>query len=165
MFRAKPGQFLIFAPVALILTPIQTTAEELLFRGYLLQAMALLTRDRPGLVLASSAVFVLPHLGNTEMSVGFAPMALYYFVFGVILAIITLRSNGLEMAMGVHAAINLHGTLLFDCAKSSLATESLFYGGEPDPLSGVFWLGIMGVFFYAIMFGIRKTRKQVVTEN
>ncbi len=32
----KPSQFLVFLPIALVITPIQPSAEELFFRGHLL---------------------------------------------------------------------------------------------------------------------------------
>ena len=47
-FSLNPERFLIFAPVAIVLVPIQTTAEELLFRGYLLQSMALPDQEPSG---------------------------------------------------------------------------------------------------------------------
>ncbi len=164
-YRLKPEQFLIFASLALILTPIQTTAEELLFRGYLLQSMALLTRNRAALVLASGVLFMLPHLANPEMTAGFWPMAFYYFLVGGILTIITLRSNGLEMAMGIHAAINLFAVLIVNYANSALETESIFYCTELDPIFTVVSFGVIGAVFYLVMFGVRTTSETSVLQQ
>ncbi len=155
-YRLKPGQFLIFAPIALVLTPIQTSAEELLFRGYLLQFMALMTRNRAALVLASGVLFMLPHLANPEMSAGFWPMALYYFLVGAILTAVTLKSNSLEMAMGIHAAINLFAVLIVNYTSSALETESIFYCNELDPIFTVASFAIMAVIFYLLMFGTER---------
>ncbi|MGO9117234.1 MAG: lysostaphin resistance A-like protein [Desulfomonilaceae bacterium] len=164
-FRLKPERFLVFAPVALILTPIQTTAEELLFRGYLLQCMALLTRNRVALVLVSGVLFMLPHLANPEMTAGFWPMAFYYFLVGGILTIVTLKSNGLETAMGIHAAINLFVVLIVNYANSALETESIFYCTELDPIFTIVSFGFIGVVFYLVVFGVGPTSQTSVLQQ
>ncbi len=156
-FRLNPGRFLIFAPVAIVLVPIQTTAEELLFRGYLLQSMALLTRNRAALVLASGALFMIPHLANPEMSVGFWSMAFYYFLVGGILTIITLRSNSLEMTIGIHAAINLFAALIVNYANSALETESIFYCTELEPVFTIVSFAVMALVFYLVMFRVERS--------
>ena len=62
-----PARFFLFVPLVLVLTPIQTATEELVFRGYAMQGLALLTR-RPALVAAGSGVvFAVPHLLNPEV--------------------------------------------------------------------------------------------------
>jgi uncharacterized protein len=163
--RLNPERFLVFAPIGLILTPIQTTAEELLFRGYLLQCMALLTRNRVALVLVSGVLFMLPHLANPEMNAGFWPMAFYYFLVGGILTIVTLKSNSLEMAMGIHAAINLFVVLIVNYANSALETESIFYCTELDPIFTIVSFGFIGVVFYLIMFGVGPTSQTSVLQQ
>ena len=156
-FNLNPERFLIFAPVAIVLVPIQTSAEELLFRGYLLQSMALLTRNRATLVLISGALFMVPHLANPEMTAGFWSMAFYYFLVGGILTIITLRSNSLEMAMGIHAAINMFAALIVNYANSALETESIFYCTEIEPFFTVVSFAVIALVFYMVMFRIRTT--------
>ncbi len=163
--RLKLERFLVFAPIGLILTPIQTTAEELLFRGYLLQSMALVTRNRAALVLASGVLFMLPHLANPEMTAGFWPMAFYYFLVGGILTIITLKSNSLEMAMGIHAAINLFAVLIVNYANSALETESIFYCTELDPIFTIVSFVVIAVVFYLVMFGVTTTSETTVPQE
>ena len=82
-----PGRFFVFLAIVLVLTPIQTTAEELVFRGYAMQGLGLLTR-RPALIaVASSLIFTAPHLLNPEVHVhGVLIMAANYFVIGMLLA-------------------------------------------------------------------------------
>jgi membrane protease YdiL (CAAX protease family) len=67
----KPSQFLVFLPIALVITPIQTSAEELFFRGYLLQGIGLKTRSLLIPILGSSLLFMLPHLLNPEVKLNF----------------------------------------------------------------------------------------------
>jgi membrane protease YdiL (CAAX protease family) len=67
----QPSQFLVFLPIALVITPIQTSAEELFFRGYLLQGIGLKTRSLLIPILGSSLLFMLPHLLNPEVKLNF----------------------------------------------------------------------------------------------
>jgi uncharacterized protein len=161
-FNPNASRVLMFAPVVLILTPIQTTTEELLFRGYLLQMTGLLTRNRGVLVVISGALFVLPHLANPELEAGFLTVSLYYFACGCFLTLVTLKSNGLEMAMGIHAAINLFVALIVNYSKSALKSESIFFSTEIDPVFSLISFCVGAIVFYLIMFSgkisIRRPR-------
>jgi uncharacterized protein len=157
-FRLNLGRFLIFAPAALILIPLNTTAQEVLFRGYLLQWIALATRNRTALVIASGVLFMLPHLGDPELAAGFWIMAIYYFLVGAFLTAITLKSNSLEMAIGIHASQNLYSWLISNYSNSALNTDSTFYS-EVDPVSSLIRFVITAFVFYLIMFGVRKSSK------
>ena len=145
--------FLLFA-FSLFLTPIQTSTEEFLFRGYLMQGLSLITKHRLVLMLVTSLAFAIPHFGNPEMQRGFLWGALTYFGWGVFLAAITLKDNGLELALGVHAANNLFSFLFVNTSDSALPTTALFrfeglISGEEGFLSILIYAGV----FYAIFFG------------
>jgi uncharacterized protein len=159
-FSFDPGRFLPFALVVLVLTPIQTTAEELFFRGYLLQMIALLTRNRAALVFVSGVLFMLPHLFNPEVASGFLPMSLYYFAIGGFLTLVTLKSNSLEVAIGIHGAVNLFSALVVNYANSSLKTESIFFCSAWDPVSSLVSFCVIAIVFYLLMFGGRLTRQK-----
>ncbi len=103
----EPGRLLLFAPIYLILTAIQTTGEELFFRGYLMQGIGNAIR-RPHLAaIISSFLFMLVHLNNPEVSTSLALLAAYYFASGLWLCLITLKDGSLELALGAHAANNM----------------------------------------------------------
>jgi len=102
-----PSRLLLFAPVYVVLTIIQTSSEELLFRGYLLQVFGKAVRSPLAAAFLSSMLFMLVHLGNPEMSNGFLVASAYYFAVGYWLCLVTLRDGGLELALGAHAANNL----------------------------------------------------------
>jgi hypothetical protein len=68
---------LIFLPVALVLTPLQASVEEFFFRGYLMQGIALKTRNAIIPIVLSSFLFMLPHLLNPEVKSGFFLSAAY----------------------------------------------------------------------------------------
>jgi hypothetical protein len=130
-----PGRFFVSLAVVLVLTPIQTTAEELVFRGYAMQGLGLLTR-RPALIaVASSLIFTVPHLLNPEVHQhGVLIMAANYLVIGMLFATITLRDGRLELAIGLHAVNNVFLALIANYEGSALTTESIFTARELDPV-------------------------------
>ena len=148
-----PGQFFVFLALVLVLTPIQTTTEELLFRGYAMQGIGLLTRRPVVVAAASSVVFTLPHLFNPEVHEhGVAIMAANYFAIGMLLATVTLRDGRLELAIGVHAVNNVFLALVANYEGSALATESIFTAAELDPVYSLATVVIGAVAFHRWVF-------------
>lgn len=138
-----PGRFdltlrpawLLTLPVIVVLTCLQTSAEELFFRGYLLQAMGLLTQRGWLLVTLSTMVFALPHLMNPEVSTGAPLLAAVYFCLGAFFTVLTLRDNRLELALGAHAANNLFAVLVVNHENSSLPTRAIWQLSELNATS------------------------------
>lgn len=141
--------WLLFLPAAAILTPIQTSAEELLFRGYFLQGLGFLTKNKWILAIISGVIFAVPHFLNPEMKQGFVLLAMFYFAFGAILSLITLQSGRLDYALGIHAANNLFTVLIANYTDSALPSPSIFTATILDPVynlvsfvlgAGIIWL-------------------------
>ena len=119
--------YLPFVLIALVLTPIQAGFEEVLFRGYIMQGLSLLTRNRLVLALVTAVIFTAPHLANPEpQAYGFAIYFLAIMTFGIFFAALTLLDGGIELAVGYHAINNLFAGLIANPAVSALATPSLF---------------------------------------
>ncbi len=149
--------FAVQAPFVLLLTPLQTTSEELFFRGYLLQGFGLLTRNPIALALVTAALFTLPHLANPEVAVGTGLLVVAsYFGIGVLFALATLADNGLELALGAHAANNLYSALVANYAVSALTTESIFVVREIDAVYADLSLLVMVVVFWLLAFRVLK---------
>lgn len=148
--------FFLFVPFALVLTPLQAAGEELFFRGYLLQGLGLLLRKPPLLLVVSGVLFLLLHLPNPEMASGSAAMAAVYFALGLFLALLTLRDNRLELAIGVHTANNLFMALFVNYRGSVLTTPSIFTLSRLDPAGSLLSLIVMAVIFYLLIFGLAK---------
>lgn len=151
----RPDKFFVFLLIALIVTPIQTTVEELFFRGYIMQWIGLKVKKALLPIVGSSFVFMLPHLFNPEVAKGFFLLATAYFALGLFLAIITVKDNTLELAIGVHAANNLFTALLVNYTNSALPSESIFVG-ELNPVSSLLSLIFIVIAFYMVFFGRRK---------
>ncbi len=163
-FTFKWAEWVPFSLAAIILTPIQTSAEELLFRGYFLQGLGLLTKRKWILIFISGLIFAVPHFLNPEMKNGFVLMALFYFSFGAILTMITLKSNRLEYALGIHAANNLITVLVANYKDSALPSPSIFIASVVDPVFNLvcFILGA-GLLWYWL-FILNPTSK-VIANN
>lgn len=153
-------RFLPFVPLAILFIPLQTTAEELLFRGYLLQGFGRLIRNWFILACLSGLLFMLPHLANPEVSAGPALLAIFYFSFGAFLAFITLRDNGLELALGAHAGNNLFTALLVNYEGGALATPAIFTATELDPLFNLVTSLVAMAIFYWLVFTRRRQREE-----
>lgn len=126
-FTFNATAWLLLVPIALVLTSIQSATEELFFRGYLLQGLGLLSQHRWLLILVTSAIFAVLHFGNPEVSASnsFLWITLHYFAIGLFFALITLKDNSLELAIGAHAANNLFLGMLISPNVSVLNTPAV----------------------------------------
>lgn len=88
--------------VAILLTsPIQAAAEEVFFRGYLLQALGSLARSRWVGIVASAALFALFH--GTQNAWLFSTR----FAFGILAAVLVVYVGGLEAGIAAHVVNNV----------------------------------------------------------
>lgn len=123
-FKLVP--FIILCVIAIALIPLQTSFEEYLFRGYLMQGMGVITKNKWVPLLTTSVVFGLLHIANPEVKqLGYIVMV-YYIGTGLFLGIATLMDEGLELALGFHAANNLFTALLVTADWTALQTHSVF---------------------------------------
>lgn len=148
--------FLPFFLFAIILTPIQTTSEELFFRGYLVQGGSLISRNAIFLSFWSGILFTIPHLANPEVAANLVLVSLTYFVLGAFLTWISLRDGTLELALGIHAGNNLFAALVITFPESALPTPAIFYTTHFDPLFSLLVQILACVLFYLFVFGWRK---------
>lgn len=118
--------FLILVLVGVIMIPIQTSTEEYVFRGYLMQGFANLAQNKWFPLLMTSLIFGSMHVFNPEVAkMGYIIMV-YYIGTGLFLGIITLMDEGIELALGFHAANNLVGAILVTSDWSVFQTYSIF---------------------------------------
>ena len=158
----NPGRFFTFALVVLLLTPMQTTAEELLFRGYLLQATGHLGRNFWLLALVNGFLFMIPHLGNPELAASAILLPLFYLSIGAFFAFITLRDNSAELAIGAHAANNLYAALFANYTNSALQTESIFLVTELDAVYALVAFWAMAILFYLVLLRRGESKETAV---
>ena len=122
----KLKEFLILFVIAILLVPVQTTVEELVFRGYLMQGFGGLFNSRLLALFFTSIIFGLLHLANPEVAALGNLILIQYLGYGFTLGIMTLMDDGLELAIGSHAANNLVIILLATSSWTVVETESIF---------------------------------------
>ncbi|MBS3739102.1 MAG: CPBP family intramembrane metalloprotease [Psychroflexus sp.] len=145
----KLQRFLILALIGIVMVPIQTTFEELLFRGYLMQGFGSIFKSRAVALILTSVLFGGLHVFNPEVAkLGYQALIVYIGT-GFFLGIVTLMDEGLELAIGFHAGNNLITALLVTADWTAFKTHSVFrYLGEPSLVSDVY---IPVLIFYPIL--------------
>lgn len=127
VFQFEPAKFIPLMIIALVMLPIQTSTEELVFRGYLLQWIGTSTKSKALAIVITSVAFGMMHLANPEIEeFGTGIMMTYYIGMGLFLAVLTVMDDSLELALGIHAANNIFGATLVTFDGSALQTASLF---------------------------------------
>lgn len=140
--------FLILSLIAVLLIPIQTSTEELVFRGYLMQGFYNLSRNKWFPLVMTSVIFGTMHILNPEVAEMGYVVLVYYIGTGFFLGIITLMDEGTELALGFHAANNLISALLITSDYSVLRTNAIFKDlSKPEVGYEIF----MPILFYVIL--------------
>ncbi len=147
----NPSRFALFTLFIFLFTPLQTFAEELFFRGYLMQSMGHWTRNFWVLSMVNGILYMLPHLTNPEVKSSPILLAIFFVSIGAFFAFITLRDNGLELAMGAHAANNMFTAVFANYTDSVLKTEPIFTVTELNPLFSLFSFFIIAALFYLVL--------------
>jgi hypothetical protein len=125
VFNFQPERFAILAVIAIALIPIQTSLEEYIFRGYLMQGFGMLAKNKWFPLVMTSVIFGGLHLFNPEVkTLGYSIMV-YYIGTGLFLGILTLMDDGMELALGFHAANNLFTALLVTSDWTAFQTHSI----------------------------------------
>lgn len=133
VWNYNANDFFILLIIAVLMIPLQTTAEEFFFRGYLMQGFGLWSRNRWVPLIITSLLFGLLHGSNPEVAKMGSALILVYITTGFFLAILTLMDEGLELAIGFHAANNLIVALLVTSDWTAFQTHSIFKNvAEPD---------------------------------
>jgi len=149
--------FIILCVIAIILLPLQTSFEEYLFRGYLMQGIGVIAKNKWVPLIVTSLIFGSLHIANPEVSKLGYNILIVYIGIGLFLGIITLMDDGMELALGFHAANNLFAALLVTADWTALQTHSILKDMS-DPTSAGFVDIFMPVFvvFPIVIFILSK---------
>jgi len=144
------GLFISFGILCLMM-PVQTGLEELVFRGYLLQGLALLFKNGILPLVLTSLVFGLAHMSNPEVQrFGWQIMFPYYVCFAFFMGAITLLDEGLELAFGIHFANNLVSSILISSPNSVIKTYSFFEIKSENPQFEMLSWSIMAILSFIV---------------
>ncbi len=94
------GRTIALLLVVLFTTPLQAAGEEYAFRGYLLQALGALLRNKWVTIVLTALLFAAAHLQFDP------PLFLDRFLFGLVAAWLVIRTGGLEAGIALHVLNN-----------------------------------------------------------
>jgi membrane protease YdiL (CAAX protease family) len=155
VWNFKPMPFLILFMISFLLFPFQTGTEELIFRGYLMQGTGILTKSRLAALLLTSVVFGIIHGVNPEVAALGWTVMIFYIGSGLLYGIATLMDDGMELALGMHAANNISASLLVTASWTVIQTEAL-YIDNAEPSAGLEMYLPVFVIFPIILFIFSK---------
>ena len=137
------SKFVVLAIIGILLIPLQTSFEEYMFRAHMMQGLGILTKRKWVPLVVTSILFGVMHIANPEVEKLGYQIMVFYIGTGFFLGIITLMDEGLELALGFHAANNLIAALLVTADWTAFTTDSI-YRDVSDPVLG--WDVLIPVF-------------------
>lgn len=155
--------FLFLFIVVLLLTPVQTTVEELFFRGFLLQWFAKLTVNPVILALIMGVIFGSMHFMNPEMGRSALWVGLDYVFVGFMLTFLAVKMGSSELSIGAHAANNMFLFWFFSDEQSvGGSLPAIFTVSDVNPpLSLAVDVILFTVFYLVVRKVFRNKEKQV----
>jgi membrane protease YdiL (CAAX protease family) len=154
----NPSTFILLLLISIFILPIQTSMEEVFFRGYLLQGFSK-TGFKPWIpILMTGLFFGLLHGANPEVSLlGYGILA-YYIATGIFLGLLAHLDNGLELGLGYHAINNVFAALIVTNDWQAFHTDALFID-KSAPVFG--WESLLTIFILQpiLLFAFSKIYK------
>ena len=130
------NDFLILLLIAVIFIPVQTSLEEYVFRGYLMQGLGVMFNNKWLPLILTSFSFGFLHFYNPEIIKLGSILLVHYVATGLFLGILTLMDDGMELALGFHAGNNLLIALIVTADWTVFQTTSILkYIGEPNVIN------------------------------
>ena len=126
VLQLDPLKFGILVVISLLLFPFQIGLEEYLFRGYMMQHLGVLLKNRWMPLCITSILFGVFHSANPEVGEMGYMIMVFYIGTGLLLGIMTLMDDGLELALGFHLGNNLLAATLVTSDWSALQTDAAF---------------------------------------
>lgn len=135
----EASKFIPLLIISLLLIPIQTSLEELLFRGYLMQGLGAWVKNKWCPLIVTSILFGIMHGFNPEVSKMGIDIMVFYIGTGFLFGIITLMDEGTELALGIHAINNIIAAVLVTSNWAAFQTDALFIDfAEPNLLTSAY---------------------------
>lgn len=156
IYNFKPESFMILVVIALVFMPLQTSFEELLFRGYLMQGIGVWFKNAAVPFLFTSIMFGLMHGLNPEVEKLGYMILIYYVGTGFLFGIITLMDEGSELALGMHAANNIVASVFVTVNWAAFQTDALFIDISEPSLSIYMFVPVFIVYPIVIIYLSRK---------
>ena len=169
VWNFKPVPFFTLLVISFLFLPFQTSFEELLFRGYLLQGLGVVSKTRWLPLIITSVIFGLLHLGNPEVAkLGYISMV-FYIGTGLFYGVLTLLDEGTELTLGLHAINNIVAAVFVTTNWTVFQTDAL-YVDTSEPSVGVemflpvFVLYPLMLFIFSKKYGWQNWKEKLFGE-
>jgi len=155
------GQWLFWLPFALLAIVIQTGAEELFFRGYLMPQITAASGSLARGVIISSLFFGALHLVSGGDLTALAFYMFWAFCFGVVCCDLTIRSGTIGPAVALHL-MNNAAIILIAPPKGDLSGFGLWIRSDDmadllaDPLLMAFQMLLLVTMWLASRLAIKR---------
>lgn len=125
-YQFSPADVLPLFLIAILFMPLQVAAEEVLFRGYLMQSIARAFARPIWPIVITSLAFAAVHMSNPEFQNGFLRVAPIYLGLSLFFGVLCVLDDGLELAIGAHLGNNLFTALILSASDGAMNTASIF---------------------------------------
>lgn len=126
VWNFKPVPFFTLLAVSFLFLPFQTSFEELLFRGYFMQGIGILARNRWLPLILTSVCFGLLHAANPEVQKLGSISMVFYIGTGLFYGMTTLMDEGTELSLGLHAVNNIIAAIFVTTNWTVFQTDALY---------------------------------------
>lgn len=147
-----------FLVVIVLTSPIQAAAEEIFFRGYLLQALGSLVPRAWFGVVVSSLVFALLH-GTQNL-----PLFVDRLAFALLAGLLVWRTGGLEAGIAAHVINNVFAYVIAGLTTSVAALKAIKGIGWVDAAFDVGGFALFAVLAYALSRLMKLRTRVALTE-
>jgi membrane protease YdiL (CAAX protease family) len=154
----NPNTFVMLVGISFFIIPLQTTFEELFFRGYLIQSFGRRFKAPIIPMLISGVIFGLMHFSNPEVKVLGTTILGYYILTGVFTSLMAVMDEGVELGIGFHAANNIFGCLIVTNHWQVFQTDALWMDMS-EPKIGLDLVITLLIFFPLMLFVFSKKYK------
>ena len=156
IWNFKPVPFFILLAVSFLFLPFQTSFEELVFRGYLMQGFGTLVKNRWFPLIATSVIFGLMHGMNPEVEqLGYEVM-IFYIGTGLLYGITTLMDEGTELALGLHASNNIIAAFLVTTDWMVFRTDAMYIDTSEPSAGAEMYIGVFVLYPLLLLIFSKK---------
>lgn len=153
----KSDLFLRLLLIGIFVLPLQTLAEDLFFRSFLLQGLGRLNLAPIIAVVVTGLIFGLLHVGNPEIAAIGYELLVFYIVTGIFLGILTHLDDGMELGIGYHFANNFFAAVVVTNNWQAFQTDALYIDYSKPTFGWEAWLTILLIqpillFFFARLY-------------
>ncbi|MCO5260362.1 MAG: CPBP family intramembrane metalloprotease [Crocinitomicaceae bacterium] len=152
------SKFIVLVVVASIVLLLQCTAEELVFRSFLMKWLGSKLSIGIIQVVITGALFGYLHGSNPEVAAIGNKVLIYYISTGIFLGLIAVIDEGIELTSGFHFANNLFAALMVTKDWQVFQTDAIFVDRNPPSFTlNDFLISLLGqVVFFIICWRFYK---------